>query len=332
MPFLQTLALGLSLLITPPSSAQTPAPPETDPADVIRIETNLVRAHVTVTDKHGRPVKGLRASDFKIQDGNRDREIQVFSSEEDPYTLLVLQDVSNSMETQSDLAQKALRGFVDAASPTDTLALCSFGASLRCFPQSFARRDQVRPEPAYVPSGSAIYSALRKGEELLRNQQRGSGRLALVVITDGEDTGKTLDKALKKIVEDNVVYLNWNDTYDLEKDYRKGQRLHVPFDELKAIFKKSPVMVFPIELPTPGSKDKYRDRLKELAKATGGSFFQATGPADLARVYEQVNADLRTVYTVGFYRPEGWAPGDAARLKIRVSGKDLTVTVRNAQE
>src|ERR1700684_4362154 len=59
-----------------PASPQAPKP--TVPS-VIRASSDLVRIDVEVTDKSGKPIKGLRADQFTVTDDGKRQEISSFS-------------------------------------------------------------------------------------------------------------------------------------------------------------------------------------------------------------------------------------------------------------
>ena len=46
--------------------------------DVIKIDTELVSFEVSVTDKDGNPVRGLKAEDFKIYEDGVERKLDFF--------------------------------------------------------------------------------------------------------------------------------------------------------------------------------------------------------------------------------------------------------------
>jgi hypothetical protein len=78
--------------------------------DVVRVNTELVLLNLTVTDKSGQYVKGLKAADFKVyEDGVEVKPelIASFSLQESPYAAVVLLDSSGSMEARFTLARSA---------------------------------------------------------------------------------------------------------------------------------------------------------------------------------------------------------------------------------
>src|SRR5215211_3918329 len=78
--------------------------------DVIRVNTDLVVLNITVTDKAGQYVKGLKPSDFKVYEDGVEVQpnmIASFSLQESPYAAVVLLDSSGSMEARFSLARSA---------------------------------------------------------------------------------------------------------------------------------------------------------------------------------------------------------------------------------
>ena len=69
--------------------AQTPTPTPKTGEDVVRISTNLVQVDVTVTDKSGKVVRGLKPEDFEIYENGQKEPISNFSF------------INNSRETTS---------------------------------------------------------------------------------------------------------------------------------------------------------------------------------------------------------------------------------------
>lgn len=102
-PFLATILIaGLAVAQSPQQSANPPAQPPANqsapvaipmpaspppsqqssrqnPASVLRTSSDLVRIDVEVTDKSGKPIKGLRADQFVVTDNGKPQAISTFS-------------------------------------------------------------------------------------------------------------------------------------------------------------------------------------------------------------------------------------------------------------
>jgi Ca-activated chloride channel family protein len=135
-----------------PSATGTPAAGDDE---VIRVETNLVTMPVSVLDRDGRFISGLQQRDFKIFEDGIEQKIDYFQSVEQPFTVVLLIDVSPSTQFRIDEIQTTATG-----RPCD-------GDSIR--PQR-PRADRANKQPAgaalgYSPSG------IRGGDESLRGRR-----------------------------------------------------------------------------------------------------------------------------------------------------------------
>src|SRR5262245_15317817 len=76
---------------------------------VFRGTSDAVHVFVTVTDRDGRLVTTLQTDDFEVRDEGKPQPIMLFDSTPQPIRLIVLLDVSGSMEGNLPL----LRGAAD---------------------------------------------------------------------------------------------------------------------------------------------------------------------------------------------------------------------------
>jgi VWFA-related protein len=119
-----------------------------DSDDVIRIETDLVPFEVTVTDKNGNPVRGLKAEDFRVFEDGVERQIDFFepikkTDESRPLSIVFALDVSGSMTTD-ELARlrDALQSFVKRLADYNSyFAVMTFGMEVKTL-QSFTNRPE----------------------------------------------------------------------------------------------------------------------------------------------------------------------------------------------
>src|SRR5436190_8684238 len=72
-------SFSLALLCALPAFAQQPKPSPDPNVDVIRVDTNLVQSSVTVLDKSGNFVDGLRQEDFQLKVDGKPQTISFFS-------------------------------------------------------------------------------------------------------------------------------------------------------------------------------------------------------------------------------------------------------------
>src|ERR1700704_5641724 len=101
--------------------------------DVVRVNTDLVILNLTVTDKTGQYVPGLRLSDFTILEDGKQVSAQLvssFSVHESPFAAVVLLDTSGSMESRLSLARSAAVRFLDKLREEDVAAVYKFDSKV----------------------------------------------------------------------------------------------------------------------------------------------------------------------------------------------------------
>lgn len=277
-------------------SAGTPAK-ETDNAeisegDVIRVDSQLVTLNISVIDRGtNRGLMGLNQSDFRLfEDGQEQRVVQ-FDSASAPFDMVLLIDLSGSTREVVKLIRAAALHFVEAARPADRIAVITFAGEARIVSELTADRELLRQRIETIDTArgdTKLYDATNFAMDAVLKQTKNSRRTAIVLMSDGLDgtipgiSGQqgsvkhSYQETLRNIQEfDGVLYTLW-----LNTEYEAMS----PLDTQPEAF------------------DMGHDRMKEMAEAGGGIFYPVERLADLAGAYEQVVADLGTVYSLA-YRP-----------------------------
>src|SRR5580765_6586405 len=99
-PFVARLLLVISVALFSYYSARA------QDDDVVRVDTDLVVLNITVLDRDGQYVPGLKLSDFKVFEEGREVPIKLISSfgaQESPFASVILLDTSGSMESRMSL-------------------------------------------------------------------------------------------------------------------------------------------------------------------------------------------------------------------------------------
>jgi Ca-activated chloride channel family protein len=162
---------------------------------VLFARTELVTLTVTVVDRDGGLVAGLRADDFTVYDNGEPQAIQFFSSEDVPAAIGLIVDSSGSM--------RGRRTYLEAAT-------AAFGMGRHSLDEFFALHFNETIWPAAVsvspPQGlTALYDAVDRG---LSELQRGTrDRKALILVSDGGDNAseQRLDAVLDRARHDNAL-------------------------------------------------------------------------------------------------------------------------------
>jgi len=183
-------------------SPQTVAPkPLTFAAD-----TRTVRVPVSVADKAGKPVLGLKAADFRIQDEGVRRDVTLFSAERRALKIALALDISGSMHGKIRQVEAALRNFIDLLEPDDEILVITFANNVHVI-QDFTADRQIlgRVLDMLEPSGgTALYDA---AAEAIRRVAPGPAESkAVVLVSDGVDTTSTTTfSALRELARRSEV-------------------------------------------------------------------------------------------------------------------------------
>src|SRR3989442_501001 len=125
--YVALLAVVSTALILPLAGfAQNPQ----DQDDVLRVTTELVVLNVTVLDKNGKFIPGLKSSDFQILEDGQPQKASTFAAEETPFAAAILLDTSGSMENRLTLGRSAAIRFLDGLRDEDVAAVYSFDSKV----------------------------------------------------------------------------------------------------------------------------------------------------------------------------------------------------------
>src|SRR4249919_2958947 len=94
---------------------------------VFRGASDAVHAFVTVTDKDGRLVATLSKDDFEIRDEGKPQPITLFDNSPQPIRLIVMLDVSGSMQGNLPLLRESAEELFARLRPDDGIRVGTFG-------------------------------------------------------------------------------------------------------------------------------------------------------------------------------------------------------------
>ena len=302
------------------------------PEDVIKTETALVQLNVGVVDRQGRAITTLAQNDFAVfEDGVR-RPIQHFEATDTPFSLVLLLDMSGStVNFRQQIQQSALR-FLDALGAEDRVAVITFNGKGVHSLLGFST-DRKRIAYAITIAGGAgdtpLYDALRYSLKELASEMKR--RKAIVVLTDGIDTQvRNADRATIAKASDTDIptAINAEASSQLTSVLTDADRQGV------TIFPLALPSGDPKRLPLPDASivamyRAARTRLQLLADRTGGHLNEVNRLDELAKIYPQIAAELRTLYTIA-YRPSnpGMRDGKWRTIRVEVAHADLVARTK----
>lgn len=296
----------------PKTAAGTPADPATEgeisEGDVIRVDSQLVTLNISVIDRGtNRGLIGLSQADFKLFEDGQEQQIVQFDSSTAPFDMFLLIDLSGSTREVIKLIRAAATRFVEAARPADRIAIITFAGEPTVVSTLTADRELLRQRIETIDTArgdTKLYDATNFTMAEVLKESKKSRRTAIVLMSDGLDgtipgvSGQQGSKTsyqdtLRNIQEfDGVLYTLW-----LNTEYEAMS----PLDTQPEAF------------------DAAYERMKEMADAGGGVFYPVERLADLAGAYEQVVADLGTMYSLAYRPANSVRDGRWRAIRIRVN-------------
>lgn len=316
-----------------PGSNDAKAANSTVPAaesDVIRVETNLVTIPVSVSDREGFYVSGLREPNFKIFEDGVEQKIEYFGTTDKPFTVVLLIDVSPSTSYKIDEIQAAASTFVEQLLPHDRVMVVEFDSSVNVLAEPTLDRDKIHKaiRKTGFGGGTSLYEAVER--TLTKYLNKVEGRKAVVLFTDGVDTTSWragYESTLADAQESEaVVFPIYYNTFLQNAGIGSGGPMSTP-----------PTLGLPgsvgVKATQQMSEDYARGRtyLTELAGVTGGKVFRAEStPRGLTAAFESIAEELRRQYVLGYYPEKPGINGERKTVRVRVNRPKLSIRARDS--
>ena len=295
--------------------------------DILRTDTSLVQLNVGVVDRQGRPITSLSQVDFAIYEDDVKRPIVAFEPTQAPFSLVMLLDMSGSTVNFRQQIQQAAIRFLDALAPEDRVSVIVFnGKGVR----ELAGFTTDRSKTAYaitLATGSGdtlLFDGLK--ESLRKLSAEGKRRKAIVALTDGLDTEvrKSDRAAVAKATEVEVSTV-------IKPEAASA------LSSVLADADRQGVTIFPLALPSGDPKrlplpdpriiaqySAARRRLQMMADRTGGQVSDIRRLDQMARVYAELAAHLRTLYSIAYQAPNpDRRDGQWRAIRVDVTRPDL---------
>lgn len=291
-----------------------------DGDEPIKVDASIVRLNVGVVDNRGRPITNLTRDSFLLYEDGVKQEISRFEPVAEPFSVVLLLDMSGSTLGFREIIRQSAFRFIDALAPDDRIAVVEFYDKINLLNDFTTNRKSVA-NSINVANGrgkTQLYKALDFALGKLAKER--SRRKAIIALTDGIDTSVREDdrNILTKVKEEEIpkaIKPENNDTLNriLNNADRQG------------------VTIYPIALPS-GDPAKLADptpfqvalfsaartRLDILATRSGGTLNAINRLEDMGRVYASVAAELRTLYTIEYQSTNDKRDGKWRTIKIEV--------------
>ena len=253
------------------------------------VEVNLVELYTTVTDRSGALIRDLSIEEFEVLEDGRKQRLSKFELVDDlPLTIGFAVDTSGSMVSALPEAKRAALEFLRSVmKPRD-----------RAFALGFSDQPYLLMPPTNDISALAeTLTGLRSvGWTTLHDAVVTSlyyfrgirGQRALILLSDGDDTASG-----------------------------------VPFPDALEYGRRSGVGVYSIGLEVGRLNMGIRRKLSTLSDETGGRAFFISKAEDLAGVYGQIEAELRSQYLLAYTSDRAAGSGEYRKIEVKVRGGKL---------
>jgi len=300
--------------------AKTLPPPEREPTLVRRAapgqfvsvsSPQFLRFNASVTDRNGRAIGGMKESDFTVYENGVQREIAKVVPTTEPFNLVLLLDVSGSVEERIEFIRKAARDFLKTASPQDRIAIISFRDDIQVISDFSTDRRLLSRKLDEIDAGggTALYDAL--GYILADTVKKLRGeRTAVVILSDGDDNKSFVPfpAILEAITESGALIYP----------------LYVPSGLIpEASVPKPEVTIDPLRTRYLTLTTRAHEEGQKLAQASGGVYYPIRHLEELQRAYDDVVVQLRTAYTITY--ASNMNPSGNPHLRVRANRDGASV-------
>jgi VWFA-related protein len=276
-------------------------------------DVKVVNVLATVRMKNGEIIRNLPKDAFSLSENGRPQTIRYFSRETGlALTIGLMVDTSLSQQRVLDAERAASFHFLDQIlrDNVDQTFIMQFDFGIQLRERLTSSRGKLEETLALVdtPSrkelemqrggGTLLYDAIvTASQDIMKNQ---TNRKALILLTDGVDVGSqaTLDNAIEAAQRaDTLVY-------------------SILFSDPSGYGYSSGVL-------------DGRKPLMRISKETGGSFFTVSTKQSIGQIFDVIQDELRSQYSLGYVSDEPVRVSEFRRIQLSVKPKGLVVQARD---
>jgi len=284
---------------------------------VFRGTGDVVRVYVTVIDRDGRLVPKLTRDAFEVRDDGKPQPITQFDNTPQPIRLIVMLDVSGSMEGNLPLLRAAAAQLFARLGPDDVTRVGAFGHEVTISPAFTHDQSELGaalPEAIAPDAPTPLWRAIDKAMDAFGGA--ADQRSVVLVLSDGKDTGpisfrerpisqaEVIDRARR---EDVMIYAI-------------GMRSRGARPMMGGLGRGGLQAMVMADMPDPG--------LARVAEETGGGYTEIRFGQDLGAAFAGVADELHSQYLLGFAPPK--RDGRTHSVAVRMTAGGLKPRARKS--
>jgi Ca-activated chloride channel family protein len=329
--------IAITLLLVSVATAQAkppapnPTPPgedqEIDPDDVISVNTTEVLLPVTVRNAAGGLVENLARKDFRIFEDGVEQPLSDLSLRKVPVDVVLIIDASSSVAENLDDFRRAAEGFAMHLAAEDRVSLIQFDDRVVLLQDWTASLAQLRRALKRIAPG--MFTRFHDAMLLASREQsaRGNARHAIIVLTDGIDSGRgaTFDNAMRAALESQTLIYVISNT-QIERT-RKQDELKAMLSGSDSTMRFNRLRIDDLRLGL-AALDASERNLEELSAATGGRLYRPTAFDDLDRTYREVADELGHQYNLYYSPVDARRDGRFRRVRVETNNPTHRISAR----
>jgi Ca-activated chloride channel homolog len=277
---------------------------------VFRGAGDAVHVYTTVTDRDGRLVTTLTQDAFEVRDEGKPQPLTLFDNTPRPIRLIVMLDVSGSMEGNLPLLRAASEQLFTRLRLDDRARVGTFGEQITISPTFTRDPNELRkalPERISPDAPTPLWRAVDEAMDACGDA--GDERRVVLVLSDGKDSGPISFRA-RNVSQVEVIDRARTDDVMV---YGIGMRSRGQRPPGAGIGPGGLQAMLTADLADPG--------LARVAEETGGGYSEIRFGEDLAAEFARVADELHSQYLLGYALPK--RDGKVHDIDVRVSQRGL---------
>jgi Ca-activated chloride channel homolog len=283
---------------------------------VFRGSGDVVRVFSTVTDRDGRLVTTLGQNDFEVRDEGKPQPITQFDNTPQPIRLIVMLDVSGSMEGNLQLLREAADELFTRLRPDDLARVGTFGDDVHVgagFTRDLRELRAALPRSISPEAPTPLWRAVDEAMTAFGSER--DMRSVILVLSDGKDSGP-INFRRRYISQAEVI------------DRAQREDVMVYGIGMRSRGRRGPPGLGPGGLQAALEADLPDAGLALVAENTGGGYLEIRPNQDLGAAFARVADELHSQYLLGFVPPR--KDGKEHDVEVKVSQRGLKARARKS--
>jgi len=318
-------------------------------------EKTFVSVPVSVSDREGRYISGLEKDDFRILQDGKDQKITFFATEDEPVSVALLIDTSESTKNVLDNIRAAARDFIGLLNNKDQCMVATFDSEVRVLQSLTYERGALEKSLEKIQTGEHEGTVVFNAVDKIVGDRFGKipGRNVIVLLSDGKDFGSSVSKnaLLSQLEESDVMiysifYQTGRVMVDSNGEIRqpeirqpeikpvevaqpepKKEKKKKKKYTIKLTLAKDPNTTEEIKLIDTVANKEAVNVLQEMSDTTAGRFYMSDAQK-LSQIFKQIAAEARQQYRLGFVSRNVETNATVGNIIVKVNRTDAVVRAR----